>query len=229
MESPATGIGTLRERSLHARLKRLYAEPGDRVEEKVGEYWVDIRRGEEVIEIQTGNFGGMKRKVAALLESRPVRVVHPVAAEKWITRLSADGATVVARRKSPKRGTVYDLFDELVSFPHFFLNPRFSIEVVLVKEEELRCEDGRGSWRRKGTSIRDHRLLDVAGIHVFRGPGDFLKVLPEGWTGPSTNRELAGELKQPYFRVARMTYCLDRMGLIRRVGKQGNAILFERA
>jgi hypothetical protein len=29
--------------------------------------------------------------------------------------------------------------------------------------------------------------------------------------------------------MARMTYCLDRMGLIRRVGKQGNAILFEKA
>ena len=40
---------------------------------------------------------------------------------------------------------------------------------------------------------------------------------------------VAKALKQPYFRIARMTYCLDRMGLIRRVGKQGNAILFERA
>jgi hypothetical protein len=224
------GIGTLRERSLHARLKRLYAEPGDKVEEKVAGYWVDIGRGDdEVIEIQTGNFGGMKRKLADLLETRMVRVVHPVAQEKWITRLAADGETVTARRKSPKRGTVYDLFDELVSFPQLFLNPRFSIEVVLIKEEELRCDDGKGSWRRKGTSIRDHLLLDVSGIHVFREPKDFLKVLPAGWTGPSTNKELARELKQPPFRIARMTYCLDRMGIIRRVGKQGNAILFERA
>lgn len=222
-------IGTLAERSMHARLKRLYAEPGDRVEEKVGGYWVDIRRGDDIIEIQTGNFGGMRRKLTELLASRSVRVVHPVAAEKWITRLAADGSTVIARRKSPKRGSVYDLFDELVSFPHFFLNPRFSVEVVLVKEEELRCEDGKGSWRRKGTSIRDHLLLDVAGIHVFRAPSDFLKVLPLGWAGPSTNKELAKDLRQPAFRIARMTYCLDRMGLIRRVGKQGNAILFERA
>ncbi len=224
----STGIGTLRERSLHARLKRLYAEPGDRVEEKVEGYWVDIRRGDEVIEIQTGNFSGMKGKLDRLLATLPVRVVHPVAAEKWITRLGPDGATVVARRKSPKRGSVYDLFDELVSFPHFCLNPRFSIEVVLIKEEELRCEDGKGSWRRKGTSILDHLLLDVAGIHLFRGPGDFLKVLPPAWNGPATNRELARALGQPYFRIARMTYCLDRMGVIRKVGKQGNSILFER-
>ncbi len=223
--SPDT-IGTLRERSLHARLKRLYAKPGDLVEDKVGGYWVDIRRGEDVIEIQTGSFGSMKRKLTELLASRYVRIVHPVAVEKWITKVEADGATVVSRRKSPKRGSLYDLFDELVSFPHFFLNPRFSVEVVLVKEEELRCEDGKGSWRRKGTSIRDHFLLDVAGIHVFKTAADFLKLLPEGWTGPSTNQELAKALKQPYFRIARMTYCMTKMETLQRAGKRGNSILF---
>ena len=50
-------IGTLAERSLHAKLKRLYMEPGDWIEEKVAGYWVDICRpgaGRDVIEIQTG-------------------------------------------------------------------------------------------------------------------------------------------------------------------------------
>ncbi len=219
-------IGTLAERSLHAKLKRLYMEPGDCVEEKVGGYWVDICRGRDVIEIQTGSFGNMKRKLAALLEDRMVHIVHPVAVEKWITRIAADGETFLSRRKSPKRGSCYDLFDELVSFPQLLLNPRFSVEVVLVKEEEMRCEDGRGSWRRKGTSIKDHILLEVAGREVFREGRDFLRLLPAGWTGPSTNKELAKALKQPYFRIARMTYCLSRMDAIRQTGKQGRSLLF---
>lgn len=222
-------IGTLGERSLHAHLKRLYARPGDCLEEKVGGYWVDIRRGEDVIEIQTGSFGSMKRKLDRLLAERCVRIVHPVAVEKWITRIGADGETFLGRRKSPKRGSLYDLFDELVSFPHLLLHPRFSVEVVLVKEEEMRCEDGKGSWRRKGTSIKDHILLEVAGRTVFESGRDFLQVLPAGWTGPSTNRELAKALKQPYFRIARMTYCLARMGMIKASGKRGNSILFELA
>ena len=222
-------IGTLAERSLHAKLKRLYMEPGDCVEEKVGGYWVDICRGRDVIEIQTGSFGSMKRKLAALLEDRMVHIVHPVAVEKWITRIAADGETFLSRRKSPKRGSCYDLFDELVSFPQLLLNPRFSVEVVLVKEEEMRCEDGRGSWRRKGTSIKDHILLEVAGREVFREGRDFLRLLPAGWTGPSTNKELAKALKQPYFRIARMTYCLSRMDALRQAGKQGRSLLFELA
>ncbi|MEO7424970.1 MAG: hypothetical protein ABI036_07275 [Fibrobacteria bacterium] len=220
-------IGTLGERSLHAHLKRLYSEPGDCVEEKVGGYWVDIRRGEAVIEIQTGSFGSMKRKLDVLLAERAVRIVHPVAVEKWITRIDADGETFLSRRKSPKRGSLYDLFDELVSFPHLMLHPNFSVEVVLVKEEEMRCEDGKGSWRRKGVSIKDHLLLEVAGRALFEHKRDFLRVLPEGWAGPSTNRELAKALKQPYFRIARMTYCLVRMELIKAAGKRGNSILFE--
>lgn len=219
-------IGTLAERSLHAKLKRLYMEPGDCVEEKVGGYWVDICRGRDVIEIQTGSFGNMKRKLAALLEDRMVHIVHPVAVEKWITKIAADGETFLSRRKSPKRGSCYDLFDELVSFPQLLLNPRFSVEVVLVKEEEMRCEDGRGSWRRKGTSIKDHILLEVAGREVFREGRDFLRLLPAGWTGPSTNKELAKALKQPYFRIARMTYCLSRMDAIRMTGKQGRSLLY---
>ena len=220
-------IGTLAERSLHAHLKKVYTQPGDLVEEKLEGYWVDIRRGESVIEIQTGNFGNMKRKLAALLANRNVCVVHPVAVEKWITKLAKDGITFLSRRKSPKRGNLYDLFDELVSFPQLILEPNFSVEVALVKEEELRCEDGRGSWRRKGTSIKDHLLLEVVSRHHFSKPSDFLPLLPTRWKGPSTNRELSKALGQQYARIARMTYCLVRMNLIRAVGKVGNSVLFE--
>jgi hypothetical protein len=223
---PLPGIGTLRERSLHAALKDYYAQPGDRVEEKVAGYWVDICRDREVVEIQTGSFSSLKRKLEALLPDRPVRVVHPVAVEKWITKVAKDGTTLLSRRKSPKRGTLYDLFDELVSFPHLVKDPNFSVEVVLVREEELRCEDGKGSWRRKGVSVRDHVLLDVASREVFRGAADFLRLLPEGWTGPGTNKEISAALRQPRFRIARMTYCLLRMGLLRLAGKRGNSLLY---
>ena len=51
-------------------------------------------------------------------------------------------------------------------------------------------------------------------------------LLPTAWTGPSTNRELAKALKQPYFRIARMTYCLSRMDLLKLAGKQGRSLLY---
>jgi hypothetical protein len=133
---------------------------------------------------------------------------------------------VISRRKSPKRGSSYDVFDELVSFPELLLHPNFTIEVVLVREEELRCDDGRGSWRRNGTSIRDHLLLDVVERLVFRDGADFRYLLPVGWKGPSTNRELASMLRIPPARAARMTYCLARMDVVKPAGKRGNSTLF---
>ena len=68
----------------------------------------------EVVEIQTGSFSSLKRKLEALLPDRPVRVVHPVAVEKWITKVAKDGTTFLSRRKSPKRGTLYDLRNYLL-------------------------------------------------------------------------------------------------------------------
>jgi hypothetical protein len=41
----------------------------------------------------------MKRKLTALLDSHPVRVVHPIALEKWIVKIDSD-CQVVGRRKS---------------------------------------------------------------------------------------------------------------------------------
>ena len=186
-------------------------------------YTIRLSRPARTI-VRTRSFPPCTTPAASI--TRPVRIVHPVAVEKWITRLAKDGTTLVSRRKSPKRGSLYDLFDELVSFPQLCLHPNFSLEVVLTREEELRCQDGRGSWRRGGTSIRDHLLLEVKGREVFTGGRDFLRVLPPGWSGPSTNRELAKDLGQPHFRIARMTYCLARMGVLALAGKQGNALLY---
>ena len=146
-------IGTYQEKSLHAALKAWYAAPGDRTEQPVDGYVADLVRGDELIEIQTRNFGALKRKLSALLQNHAVRLVHPIPAQKWIVRLDRDGTTVLSRRRSPKRGSVFDVFDELVSIPGLVANPQFSLEVLLVEVEETRCHDGRGSWRRRGWSI----------------------------------------------------------------------------
>ena len=103
-------IGTLRETSLHAALKVWYARPGDELEASVEGFQIDLRRGSQLIEIQTRNFAALKRKLTQLVERHPVRLVHPIAQEKWIVRLGRDGATPLTRRKSPKRGRVDQLF-----------------------------------------------------------------------------------------------------------------------
>jgi hypothetical protein len=53
-----------------------------------------------------------------------MRLIHPIAVEKWIVHLAQDEGHAVSRRKSPKRGRVEDLFWEMVSLARLFANRR---------------------------------------------------------------------------------------------------------
>jgi hypothetical protein len=219
-------IGTLMEGSLHAALKEWYALPGDVLEAPVENYVVDLYRDELLIEIQTSNFAGIRKKLLDLTERYTVRLVYPIACEKWIVRMSADGQALIGRRKSPKRGRLEHVFDELVRFPQLVACPRFSLEVVLTQEEEVRWNDGRGSWRRKGWSIQDRRLLAVVDQVLLSLPSDFLTLLPPDLPEPFTNRELANALDLHRRVAQRMTYCMRKMGVLHVQGKRRNALLY---
>ena len=222
------GIGTLRESSLHAALKAWYARPSDEAEVRVGGYVADLLRGNQVIEIQTHHFSALTQKLARLVEGRPVRLVYPIALERWIVRVAADRETPVGRRKSPRRGQAVHVFAELVSFPELINHPNFSLEVLLVRDEEVRCPwtRPRRHWRREW-QVCDRRLLEVVGSIVLACPDDCLRLLPAGLPRPFTNRQLATLLAQPARLAAQTTYCLRRMGALTALGKAGQALIYD--
>jgi hypothetical protein len=217
-------IGLLREGSLHAALKEWYAQPGDLVEAPCDGYVVDLLRGDLAIELQTGHFAALRPKLAALLERRRVRVVHPVAAERVIVRIDEDGV-VLGRRRSPLRGTVLSLFDELVSLAPLLSHPGLELEVVLVRDEEVRRPaPPRGRrWRRHARLER--RLLDVVGTQRLGGPQALGALLPATLDGPFTTAELAAVLGVPLRLAQRIVYCLRACGELERAGKRGRAPL----
>jgi hypothetical protein len=220
------GIGLLQETSLHAALKTWLALPGDRFEAPVDGYVIDILREGLLIEIQTGNFSALKTKLPRLVQSYPVRLVYPIAQEKWILRLAPDGEKALSRRKSPRKGALEHLFLELVRIPELILHPNFSLEVLLTREEEIWRDDGRGSWRRKGWSIADRRLVSVVRSTVLEDPQDFRRLLPHSLPRPFTTRELAAEIRQPAYLAGKMVYCLRKMGVLHAAGKRGRAWLY---
>ena len=221
-------IGTLNEKPLHAALKAWYAQPDDRFEVSVDGFVVDIVRGDLLIEVQTGNFSSIKRKMRALAENHPVRLVYPVAQEKWIVRLAKDESGILGRRKSPKRGRLEHVFAELVSFPALLANPNFALEALLIQEEEVRRYDGKRGWRRHGWVTQERRLLDVVDRRLFETPADMVALLPSALAQPFTTADLGIALAKPRWLAQKMAYCLREMGAIKAVGKRGNAILYAR-
>ena len=221
-------IGVLGEKSLHAKLKQWYYRPGDRFEEVVHGFHIDIVRDQLLIEIQTRSFSSIKRKLEALVKKSTVRLVLPIAREKWIVRVAKNGITQIGRRKSPKKGTIFHLFQELVSFPVLIKHQNFSVEVLFTLEEEIRRDDGRGSWRRKGWSIADRRLLEVTGSHLFEKPSEFLALIPASLPDPFSTQDLAECTGNPRWLAQKMAYCLRKMGAIEVVGKSGNSVLYSK-
>lgn len=227
-------IGTLAEKSLHASLKALYAQPGDTLECNLDGYIIDIVRWlrdntfpHQCIEIQTRSLGKMKPKLQALLDHYPIHIVYPVAQERHIVRIDADGV-IRSRRKSPKRGTVFHLFPELVSFPTLVNHAHFSLEVLLIREEEIWLDDGQGSWRRKHWSIHDRRLVDVLQSIPLATSADFAALLPPSLPTLFDCRELAIAISQPRYIAQKMAYCLREMGVLRVTNKRGNALIYGR-
>lgn len=219
-------INTYNEKPLHAALKEWYAQPGDQFEVPIDGYIIDIVRGDLLIEIQTRSFASLKRKLNRLTQTHPVRLVYPIAHEKWLVKLPPDATTPLTRRKSPKRGTLLDLFRELVSFPHLLTHPNFGLEALLIQEEEVRHHDPKTNWRRRGWATEERRLLTVTEQHLFATPHDLCRLLPATLDAPFTTADLAHVLACPRGLAQKMAYCLRAMGVLRAVGKQGNALLY---
>jgi hypothetical protein len=217
----------MNEFSLHSEIKKVYSLPGDQFEVKLGGYIVDILRDNLVIEVQTKNFSALKEKLQVLTQKHHVRLVYPLPEKKWITHVTKD-QIILNTRKSPKKGRLTDLFRELVMIPHMIDEENFSLEVLLIDEEEVRCDDGKGSWRRRGVSIKERKLLKVNDRILFKTKADYLKIMPDGLNEVFTNRELAKLAKISVRTARQITYCLRKSGVISLAGKNGRALAFQK-
>jgi hypothetical protein len=221
-----TDIGLLNERPLHAALKEWYQQPDDRLEVPVDGYVIDIMRGDLLIEIQTGSYSPMKKKLIDLTARHPVRLVCPITAEKWIVKRPRREKGAVKRRKSPRRGNILDVFTELVSFPELLCHENFSLDVLLIQEEEIRRDRGRRGWRRKQWMTEERRLLGVLERLLLQRPADACALMTKNLPAEFTTADLAFGLNRPLWMAQKMAYCLRKMNVISQTGWRGRSVLY---
>lgn len=220
-----TAIGSLNEKPLHAALKEWYRQDGDAVEAHVEGFVVDLVRGDLLIEIQTRGFSAMRRKLDLLLDAHSIRLVHPVAAQKWIVKVDGEGRQV-SRRRSPKRGIPADVCTELVAFPSLLSHPNFTVEIAMVEEEEVLRPDARKGWRRGGFVIEERRLVHVLDSVEIDSPEGLLTLLPGGLPDPFTTGDLARRLRRPRRAAQQVAYCLRVSGAVQVAGRDERGILY---
>jgi hypothetical protein len=219
------------ETSLHRQLKERYAVDGAPVEQRVGRFRIDVVQPGRLVEIQLASLSAIRDKIAALLAEHRVLVVKPIIAAKHLIKQHRAGGRVVSRRRSPKQGTILDLFEELVHFTRVFPHRRLTIEVPLVEIEEWRYPGhGRRRWRRDNDHIvEDQRLVEVHSIQQFRTAADLCRLLPPKLPKPFHTGHIAEGLGVQRWIAQRMAYCMRQCGAIQSVGKLRGAWLYEKS
>jgi hypothetical protein len=221
-------IGTENESSLHRTLKIQYAGKGGKTEVEKDGFIADGRRKDgEYIEVQTGNFGKIKKKIKNIAALGKVRIIYPVAVTKTIEVYDTDGK-LHHRKKSPIHGTHWDIFNALMHAPELPLIRGVTIEIAMVDIIEKRVNDGKGARRRKGISIMDKQLSAFHESILLSKRKDYLRFIPfeknEEFT-VSSHAEKAGIKK---WISGKTLYVLTKMNMIKRVGKKGNAWVYVR-
>ena len=221
-------IGTKKESSLHRSLKFHYSGSGGDTETLAGPYVCDGRTSEgELIEVQTGSFGPLKEKVKSLTLKNKVRIIHPIIVQKHIELFDTEGR-LLHRRKSPRKGSTWDLFSVLIYAPELPRLKKLTIELAEIDVIEKRIDDGKGSWRRRGVRIADRFLGAWHGSVILKGPRDYYRFIPFKKAELFTARDLGEQAGINLALARKALYVLTKMGLVERAGKRGRSFVYER-
>jgi hypothetical protein len=158
-----------------------------------------------------------------------VTIVKPIIAAKVLVKTAVKGGEALARRLSPRRGRLLDLFDEMVHFTSVFPHRGLTLEVLLVDIEEWRYpgHGRRRRWRENDHEVEDQRLVAIRGKHRLRTAADLVRLIRCPLPSPFHTAHLAESLGVRRWSAQRIVYCLQRMGSLRLVGKAGNARLYQ--
>jgi hypothetical protein len=215
------------ESSLHLQLKEYYHQPGDKIEYHVDKFIIDIVRKNYLIEVQTKNFSAIKKKLETLIRDYKVLLVFPIIQDKWILKFDLNNKKIIKRTLSPKHCNYYAIFEELIRIPDLICEPNLMIEALIIQANEIWVNDDRGSWKRRGWSIKDRNLIRILDQKLFSSPEHFLALLPSDLETPFTNNDLSKSIIISQRLASMMTYCLRKMNLLKIVGKKNRSNVFD--
>lgn len=178
----ANGVGTLQEKRMHAVIKRFLCEDPSCHEVGIANtrYVADVRVGDAILEVQTGAFYPMQRKIAYYLEHTDchVTVVHPIPALRWVSWLDPESGECSPRRRSPAKGGPLHVLPKLYSLAPYLRNPRFHLRLLFLEVQDLRLLCGWSRDRKRGSRLYERLPLALLGELSLTRPADYRELLP---------------------------------------------------
>lgn len=231
------GFGVLAEKTLHATLK-YYAQPDDDFHEvAMYGFFADICKDGRITEIQTKQFGNLRKKLGIFLEEHEVTVIYPVAVNKWRGYTEEESKRPESFRLSGHHMNEYSAFEELYRIKEYLPHTGLKVHLYMVDLEEILVKQKKVKGRRRsrsGYERYDDIPLGIRRIVELNEVNDYMQFIPE-MSGTETAEEgftsadLAAAAGTGRSTASLVLNILDHVGVVRREGKRGNYYLYKTA
>ena len=216
-------IGTLNEKTIHNALKCYYGGEMDQ-EAKIGGFYADVAGENGIIEIQTGSFSKLQKKLSKMLRACHVTVVYPY--ERIVNNYSINESTGEIISSSRRTNRDFSkFFLELYRIKAFLSNPNLTVTIAVLETEQKTFYRDNRRIRYKGMRKEKLPLRLIEEIRLEK-KADYAVFLPEDLPLRFTKKELQ-KLCRPN-DASLLLEIAEFTGIVKRIGKEGNSILFER-
>jgi len=229
IEREQNGIGTLGEKTLHAVLKQYYEPDKANHEIRIGSFVADIVTDSGIIEIQTRAFDKLRNKLAKFLEISHVTVVYPIPKTKWLLWIDEQTGETTKKRKSPRQGRIFDIIPELYKIKPLINHVNLRLCIVFIDMEEYRYLNGWSKDKKKGSTRCDRVPIDIVDEVYINNTADYIKFIPDELSDGFTSKDYKNATDTNLLTAQTALNILNHIGIVRRVGKQGNLYIYERA
>lgn len=226
-ERKRNGIGTLGEKTLHAVLKEYFEPHKENQEVRIGSFVADIVGENGVIEIQTRQFNRLLKKLECFLEYCDVTVVYPIPQVKFLSWIDTETGEVTARRRSPKKGSIYDAVQELYKIKYTLDNPRMNMCFCLLEVEETRYLNGWSYDKKRGSSRCDRVPAALMNEIYLRCPEDYRIFIPEGIASEFTSADFSKAAHTSLRNAQTVLNLLSYLEIVEKAGKRSRSIIYK--
>lgn len=215
-------IGVLSEKTLHKTIKNLY-EPNHLYQEiKIDNYYVDICKENNIIEVQTKQFNKFRDKITYLLSLNKykINIVYPVFTSKIIYNIS--NGEISDPKRSPKKFRIPEVFHELYMIKQLLGHKDLMITLLLFEINEYREITN----NRRGYVCYDRVPTKLVDEIVLKDNKDYIKLLPSDLNETFTSKEICLKTKTNVKYVNKMLNVMKYLNVVEVVGKDGRKLLY---
>lgn len=222
-----SGIGTLSEKTIHSVFKHYYEPNVENHEIKIHNFIADIVRDNEIIEIQTGQFNKLRRKIETYIPDYNLTIIYPITITNSIHWINPATGEIQKPRKSPKRGSIYSVFPELYKIKSSLNNPSISIRLPLINSDEYRYLDGWSKDKKKGATKCDKIPTKLIDEILINNMDDYKVFIPDELKDVFSSKDFSKKAKISLKLSQSTLNILNYLEVVKRVGKSGNSYLYK--